>query len=184
MTLFVSTDGNFTVITYGELLAQYPLTSFPPEWSISNGTVEEYGYAIVEYDQAPPLELLQKLDFGPWRVETGHYYRTWIVIDPVPQDFIDYYSPEVDRLAKLSNVQVTALQGRVDAIKDAIDFGIETPEEVAELPIREAELREWKLYRIYVGRIKTQAGWAMDIIWPVQPPFYMNELSYASNEAQ
>lgn len=71
-----------------------------------------------------------------------------------------------------SNAQVTALQGRVDAINDAIEFKEVLPEEIAELPIRSAQLTLWKKYRVALGRVKAAQGWYATPTWPVMPEPY------------
>lgn len=105
--------------------------------------------------------------------------------DPVP-------SPEqqeaianalLDAKLRQANAQVTALQGRVDAINDAIEFEEVLPEELAELPIRKAQLTAWKKYRIDLGRVKTAPGWYQNPTWPTMPEPYTSETSAAPVQA-
>lgn len=51
---------------------------------------------------------------------------------------------------------------RIAPLQDAVDIGESTAEE-------EAELVQWKRYRVQVNRIDQQAGYPRDIVWPVKP---------------
>jgi hypothetical protein len=44
-----------------------------------------------------------------------------------------------------------------------------TPDEIAELPLRQSQLLEWKRYAVYLGRVTSQVGWALTVEWPAQP---------------
>ncbi len=50
--------------------------------------------------------------------------------------------------------------GSIAPLQDAVDLGMETPEE-------EALLREWKKYRVMLNRVDTSL--APDITWPQKP---------------
>lgn len=89
----------------------------------------------------------------------------------------------LDAKLRQANAQVTALQGRVDAINDAIEFEEVLPEELAELPIRKAQLTAWKKYRIDLGRVKTAPGWYQNPTWPTMPEPYTSETSAAPVQA-
>lgn len=78
---------------------------------------------------------------------------------------------------RLATAQVSALQGRVDAINDATDGGYVLPEETAELPGRVVQLAAWKKYRVLLGRVATQATWPSAPVWPDQPETYTDEMS-------
>lgn len=82
-----------------------------------------------------------------------------------------------------ANAQVTALQGRVDAINDAIEFEEALPEEIAELPIRNAQLTLWKKYRVALGRVKAAPGWYQTPAWPAMPEPYTSETSASPVQA-
>jgi len=84
---------------------------------------------------------------------------------------------ELNAKTRLANAQVTALQGRVDAINDAIDGDYALPEEEAELPGRVVQLAAWKKYRVLLGRVSTQVTWPASPVWPIQPESYTNETS-------
>lgn len=70
---------------------------------------------------------------------------------------------------QLATAQKSALTNRVDTLQDAIELEMATPEEVAELPERQAQLLEWKRYAVYLGRVTQQEGWALTVEWPEQP---------------
>lgn len=80
-------------------------------------------------------------------------------------------------LTKQANAQVTALQGRVDTINDAIDGAYALPEEEAELPGRVLQLAAWKKYRVDLGRVKTQSTWPTAPAWPAVPELYAEGMS-------
>jgi len=68
-----------------------------------------------------------------------------------------------------ANAQVSALTNRINTINGGIEIDEALPEEVAELPVRQAQLVEWKRYALYLGRVTKQSGWALTVDWPVQP---------------
>jgi len=70
---------------------------------------------------------------------------------------------------QLAAAQKTALTNRVGTLQDAIELDEATPAEIAELPVRQAQLLEWKRYAIYLGRVTLQEGWALTVEWPVRP---------------
>jgi hypothetical protein len=73
-----------------------------------------------------------------------------------------------------ANSQIAAIQGRIDAINDAIEFDEALPEEVSELEKRKAQLTTWKKYRIELGRMKASVGWYDDPAWPVTPDAFIS----------
>jgi hypothetical protein len=76
---------------------------------------------------------------------------------------------------RLASSQVSALQGRVDAINDATDGGYVLPGETAELPVRSIQLAAWKKYRVLLGRVSSQTTWPSTPAWPDQPEIYSSE---------
>ena len=115
----------------------------------------------------------------------GWFFSPWS--EPMPQPVPDPALMEgemqalLDAKLRQANAQVTALQGRVDAINDAIEFDEALPEEIAELPIRMAQLTVWKKYRIALGRVKAAAGWYQTPAWPAVPEPYTAETNAISN---
>lgn len=90
----------------------------------------------------------------------------------------------LDTKLRQANTQITALQGRVDAINDAIRFEEALPEEIDELPLRITQLTAWQKYRINLGRVKTAAGWYLTPAWPAVPEPYTSETSAITVSAQ
>lgn len=88
---------------------------------------------------------------------------------PTDQELSASNTAQLQQLNQLAQAQKTALTNRVGTLQDAIDLEMATPAEVAELPVRQAQLTEWKRYAVYLGRVTTQAGWALTVDWPVQP---------------
>lgn len=77
-----------------------------------------------------------------------------------------------------ASAQVTALQGRVDALNDAVELDMATDEEIAEQPVRATQLKTWKTYRVLLGRVSTQSKWPTTPVWPTTPEPYTSETSY------
>ncbi|WP_433886050.1 tail fiber assembly protein [Pseudomonas vranovensis] len=57
---------------------------------------------------------------------------------------------------------LTAASTRIAPLQDAIDLGEATPSE-------EAELLEWKRYRVELNRVHKQEGFPQNIQWPSMP---------------
>lgn len=88
---------------------------------------------------------------------------------PSSEDMLFIQSKKLQVATQLAAAQKNALSNRIGTIQDAIEIDEATPAEVVELPIRQAQLTEWKRYAIYLGRVTTQAGWHMEVDWPVEP---------------
>lgn len=86
-----------------------------------------------------------------------------------PQNILTTQSAKLQGLIQLASAQKIALTNRIGVLNDAIELEEATPDEVAELPVRQAQLLEWKRYAIYLGRVTTQEGWPPDVVWPIQP---------------
>ena len=101
---------------------------------------------------------------------------------PTPTQILDSQSVILQSLKIEAERQKSALTNRIGTLQDAIDNidveGMEdyaaTPEEVAELPQRKAQLTKWKNYAILLGRVTSQAGWPPNVVWPVKPTEGMN----------
>ena len=96
--------------------------------------------------------------------------------DPMYLDFInpqpsilEVQSAKLLALNQLASSQKTALASRVETLSDAVELEMATPAEIAELPIRKAQLVEWKRYAVFLGRVTSQEGWPPEVEWPVQP---------------
>ncbi|MGS0546515.1 hypothetical protein ACU8WE_28775 [Pseudomonas parakoreensis] len=95
------------------------------------------------------------------------------------QDLLRETTADLNARTRLATAQVTALQGRVDAINDAIAGDYALPEEVEEKPHRVAMLAEWKKYRVFLGRVTGQPIWPTAPTWPEQPALYNDETTVA-----
>lgn len=99
---------------------------------------------------------------------------------PTQEQYLEWANSELAQLQRQANAQVTALQGRVSTLNDPDMEGMYTDEEIAELPVRQAQLKAWKNYRLLLGRVPTQAKWPAAPEWPVMPEPYTNETSAVS----
>lgn len=165
------------VISHTQLQIRFPETSFPPDGYIENSAITWTGYAVVELDPYPTLGELQTIIEGGVREEAGRYFQTWVVVLPTEPQWNVYNTEKLNTFLRQANAQINALQGRVDAINDAIEFDDATQSEIAELPVRVAQLKSWKQYRITLGRVNQQSGWASSPVWPPIPDAYTNEMS-------
>jgi hypothetical protein len=109
------------------------------------------------------------------------------LVDEIPQSLLDAIAAQealrevtadLNARTRLANAQVTALQGRVDAINDAIEGDYALPEEVAELPSRVTLLAAWKKYRVLLGRVSAEATWPAAPVWPAEPDPYTSETAF------
>jgi hypothetical protein len=95
------------------------------------------------------------------------------------QDLLRDTTADLNARTRLATAQITALQGRIDAINDAIDGDYALPEEVDEKPIRVSALTDWKTYRVLLGRVTGQPIWPTQPAWPEQPAPYNEETTVA-----
>lgn len=86
-----------------------------------------------------------------------------------PPDYLAINSAELQRRTQLASSQKIALTERISTLNDAIELEEATQSEIEELPARQSQLLDWKRYAIYLGRVTTQEGWHMVIVWPVEP---------------
>lgn len=81
--------------------------------------------------------------------------------------------------------QISAIQSRIDALNYLIDgqdpedpdYLEPTDEEIAELPVRKAQLKLWNAYRVKLGRVTGLSGWYQTPAWPAVPETYTSEMS-------
>jgi len=88
---------------------------------------------------------------------------------PTPAEILASQSAKLQGLTQLAAAQKAALTNRIGVINDGVELGEATPAELAELPVRQAQLIEWKRYALYLGRVTSQEGWPPDVVWPTQP---------------
>lgn len=98
---------------------------------------------------------------------------------PVPEKTLEQILTEatdqLNAFNRNASAQVSALQGRVDALADAVDLDMATPSELAEQPVRLAQLKGWKTYRVLLGRVSSAVGWPSNPVWPAIPEPYTSE---------
>lgn len=96
-------------------------------------------------------------------------FAPYVPPPPTEAEILAAASLKLQQATQLAAAQKTALTERIGTINDAIDFEEATPAEIAELPVRQAQLTEWKRYAILLGRVTTQTGWYATVVWPVEP---------------
>lgn len=96
-------------------------------------------------------------------------FAAYVAPPPTSAEVLASNSAILLTATQLASAQKTALTNRIGTLQDAIELEEATPAEVVELPLRQAQLVEWKRYAIYLGRVTTQVGWHMTVDWPVQP---------------
>jgi hypothetical protein len=99
------------------------------------------------------------------------------LVDEIPQSLLDALaSAEVLRLAtnqlndttRFANSQVSALAGRVTTLDFLInqqapedeDYIAPTQDDIAELPIRQKQLKSWSSCSVKLGRVSGLASWS------------------------
>lgn len=101
------------------------------------------------------------------------YVNDQFAAPPPPElteaEILAMQSSILQQLNQLAADQKAALTNRIGVIGDAIEFEEATPEEITELPIRQTQLTAWKRYAVLLGRVTTQEGWLLSVIWPEQP---------------
>lgn len=98
---------------------------------------------------------------------------------------------KLQALIKQANAQVASLNGRVSTLDylineqdpDDEDYIEPSAAEIAELPVRKAQLKSWNSYNVKLSRLTTSAGWPLNPVWPVMPEPYTNELSAVATPA-
>lgn len=129
---------------------------------------------------------------GPDDVIVGYFYANGVFTPPpVPEpDWLALNTAELERLQRLANAQVTALQGRFNTLNWLIN--IQTPEDqeeageeyiepttadIAELAAVKTKLTKWNSYNTKLGKVKAQTTWPSAPVWPLQPEPYTSETS-------
>lgn len=101
----------------------------------------------------------------------------WLMDAFAAQLVLSEATAQLSYLARQANAQITSLQGRVDALNDAVVLDMATPEEETELPGRLPQLKAWKTCRILLGRVNTKATWPATPEWPEMPEPFTEEMS-------
>lgn len=96
-------------------------------------------------------------------------FAPYVAPPPTDAEIIALNTVRLQQYTQLSTSQKNALTVRVGTLQDAIELDIATPDEIAEIPVRQAQLLDWKRYAVFLGRVTLQAGWALTVEWPEQP---------------
>jgi len=115
---------------------------------------------------------------------SGWSFAPWTPPPPTAAEILASQSAKLQQLNQLAAAQKAALTNRIGVINDAIEFEEATPAELAELPVRQAQLTAWKRYAVLLGRVTTQEGWPPNVIWPEQPADGMDLSVSAARPAQ
>lgn len=105
---------------------------------------------------------------------TGDTYLNGAFISPPPPpptdaEIIASNIRMLQQYTYIATSQKSTITVRIGTLQDAIDLEISIPEELDELPMRQAQLLEWKRYAVLLGRVTRQRGWARTVVWPDQP---------------
>lgn len=133
-------------------------------------------------------ELIDITDIEPmpaqgWAFDGINFYP-YVEPPPTAEEIIASQSGILQQLNQLAAAQKAALTNRIGVINDAIEFEEATQQEIAELPIRQAQLTAWKRYAVLLGRVTSQEGWPPNVIWPEQPADGMDLTVSATRSAQ
>lgn len=96
-------------------------------------------------------------------------FAPYVPPPPTPAEVLATQSAKLQQLNQLAAAQKVALTNRVGVLLDAVELKMATPAEEIELPLRQAQLDEWKRYAVLLGRVTSQPGWPPEVTWPVQP---------------
>lgn len=91
----------------------------------------------------------------PVKVKEIDEKEALLIANPPPTKEQLIFDAELQKQALLSEAASI-----IDPLNDAVDLGMETPEE-------QSELKAWKKYRVLLNRVDTSI--APDIVWPVKP---------------
>lgn len=149
---------------------------------IENGVVIQKSYPFVE----GWIE-------GPDFIAPGYLYENGEFIAPpstVPTDeeYLAMAQAELASRQRQANAQVTALSGRLTTLDylingqdpDDDDYMAPSASEIAEFPVRKAQLKAWNSYNAKLGRVSNSAGWPKSPVWPGMPEPYTSETSAVS----
>lgn len=144
-------------------------------------------------DDVPPSGILAGLD----PITTAEYQAIQAQLALARLEAIN--TSLLDSKQRQATVQISAIQSRIDAINylintgdpdhpdylepDDPDYMAPTAAELAELPVRKAQLKAWNTYRGKLGRVMTSAGWYQTPAWPLMPEPYTSEMSATAPSA-
>jgi len=144
----------------------------PAEWK-DDGTYTEATWPADAVLLTPEEELMYRTQSSPdgYQLGSSSDGRPAWVLPPPPTDaeIAAANTVKLQQATQLAAAQKSALASRVGTLLDAVELEMATPEEEAELPVRQVQLLAWKKYAIYLGRVTLQEGWALTVAWPTQP---------------
>lgn len=140
---------------------------------------------LLEEDEVPEVGYLEKFIEGPLRREGMRVFQSWVVIPPTTDDWLADSTRILNAKSRQAGAQISAINTRILALEWAIndqdpedpDYEPATPAEIAELPVRKAQLNKWNAYNRNLGKLKIAATWPVNPIWPTMPEPYTNETS-------
>lgn len=136
------------------------------EISIHDRYTPEFISELAEVNESGPLP---DQGWSAIEIDGAWSFAPYVAPPPTPEQILAAQSAKLQGLTQLASAQKIALTNRIGTLNDAIELEMATPEEVAELPIRQAQLLDWKRYAVLLGRVTSQDGWPPEVEWPVQP---------------
>lgn len=146
---------------------------------------------LLEEDPAPELDYLWQYKAGGLRREGMRVFQEWELIEPTVDMWLYDSTNQLNKKSRQAGAQISAISTRILALEWAIDgqdpddpdYEPATPAEIAELPVRKAQLNKWNAYNRNLGKMKTAPTWPVNPQWPVMPEPYTNETSSVSPAA-
>lgn len=171
------------------------MSNAPRGWAVR---IDGAGYRAVDCEFADPDN--PEFIYPDYTIEYFMAEKDGRPSDPVPlpAQVEDAAYAQLDSNQRVAILQISAIQSRIDAINylintgkpdhpdylepDDPDYMEPTEEELAELPVRKAQLKSWNTYRGKLGRVTTSPGWYQTPAWPVTPTPYTSEMSGSAPE--
>lgn len=174
-----------TRLTFVQLQAIFNNVSFSKPITDIQLSDKEPRCVLLEFDDVPTLTGLDGYTEGPLRREGMRVFQSWVVVPATIEQWLEDSTRILNAKSPQAGAQISALNTRIAGINWAIsgqdpdddDYEPATPAEIAELPIRTAQLTKWNSYNRKLGQVNTQATWPVDPVWPVMPEPYTNEMS-------
>jgi len=155
--MLINLETNEYPVSEYYVIAQYPNTSFPRDFSNIDWT--QFGYAYVHGVAKPAYDIKTQgiNEVLPQADQSGVYFQTWQVYQ------LDSVTME---LAELRNTESLAYNARAlrSRLLAASDWT-----QVADSPLTAESRAAWAAYRQALRDITQQATFPQEIIWPTQP---------------
>lgn len=168
-----------------QLRALFPNVSFGIPITDDQLSDKEPRCVPLDFDPPPVPTGLDGYTEGPLRREGDKVYQSWVIVPATTEDWLEDSTNRLYAKSRQAGAQLSAIATRLAGLNFAIsgqdpddpEYEPATPEEIAELPIRTAQLNKWNIYNRKLGQVKTQAVWPVNPVWPVMPEPYTNETS-------